>query len=65
MMGMMGPYGSENSKMPLLLQIRSQKFSKLFWIFLPMILTKLRLEFLKFWFSDFNDFISKISNSPL
>ncbi len=49
----MGPNGSENVKMLLLLQIdRSQKFSSLSWTFLP----KLRWEFFNFEFPIFNDF---------
>ncbi len=49
----MGPNGSENSKR---YTNHSQKFSNFSWIFFPMVLTKLRLGFLKFWKLNFNDF---------
>ncbi len=46
-------YGSENFK-TLLLKITAKCFSTfLSWFFFPMVLTKLRLGFLKFWVSDF------------
>ncbi len=48
----MGPHGRENFKTLLLLQITAKSF-KLLWIFPPLVLTKLRLEILKFecfWF---------------
>ncbi len=43
------PYGSNNFKMLLLLQIGSRRLSNFSWIFFLMVLTKLRLGFLKFW----------------
>ncbi len=51
----MGSHGSENFK-TLLLQSHSKTIWKLSWIFPPMVLTKLRFGFLKFWVTDFNDF---------
>ena len=51
----MGPNGSENVKMLLLLQIAA-KVSSLSQIFLPLVLIKLRWGIWNFEFSIFNDF---------
>ncbi len=48
-----GYNGSKIVETLLLPQNRSQRFSNLSWIFLPVVLTKLRWGFLKFWVSDF------------
>ena len=44
----MGPYGSQDSKTLLLLQVAAESLQTFFWIFFPMVFRK-RLGFLKFW----------------
>ncbi len=53
-----GPSGSEISKRHSYKSL--PKVLKFVWIFLPLILTKLRWRFLKFWVSDLTIFFSQI-----
>ena len=58
----MGPYGSQNFKAVFLLQIAAQRFETTP-DFFSIVLTKLRLEFLKFWNWNFNEFIALLDYS--
>ena len=61
----MVPYGSENFKMLLLLQIAAERFPT-FPEFSPQWFSQNSVgDFLNFEFLSFNDFFSKIGNSPL